>query len=133
MRKGCAIFMRVDFELGLKDAEHLPRKECIQGGKEVENSRKREQHESSKELRLTFECVLLEYSKLERSENKTEEVRLLTDSLECLVRRLTFILLEQVSSLEPLYENHPPLIACQRPCPRPTKSQLLTVGPGATF
>lgn len=65
--------------------------------------------------------------------NKTEEVRLLTDSLECLVRRLTFILLEQVSSLEPLYENHPPLIACQRPCPRPTKSQLLTVGPGATF
>lgn len=38
-----------------------------------------------------------------------------------------------VSSLEPLYENHPPLIACQRPCPRPTKSQLLTVGPGATF
>lgn len=43
----------------LKDAEHLPRKECIQGGKEVENSRKREQHESSKELRLTLNCVLL--------------------------------------------------------------------------
>ena len=78
-----------------------------------------------------------EHSKLERSENKTEEDRLLKESLECLVRRLTFILPEQAflwyHLWTPLYENHPPLISCQRPCPRPTKSQLLTLGPGATF
>lgn len=54
----------------LKDAEHLPRKECIQGGKEVENSRKREEHESSKELRLRLNVFCWEHSKLERSEKQ---------------------------------------------------------------
>lgn len=46
-----------------------------------------------------------------------------------------------VSSLDPLRQNHPPsqlvkyLLNMQiiRPCPRPPKSELLTVGLGVSF